>query len=83
MSIVTQNEFWEFLTNLRRDLFKAIPQVKIATVIELTRDGEPIIQFAGDSLPSQKIYPHYESYTPRIGDRVQLLRGIIQGGWKP
>lgn len=81
--IVTPNEFWEFLTKLRKDLFNAIPRVQNASVIELTRDGEPIIQFVGDSLPSQKIYRYYDSYRPRIGDRVQLLNNVIQGGWKP
>lgn len=83
MNVVTPNEYWEFLTDLRKDLLKAIPRVEHASVIELTPNGKPIIQFLGDKLPSQKIYPHYSSYSPQIGDRVLLLNGIIQGGWKP
>lgn len=81
--IVTPNEFWEFLTKLRKDLFAAIPKVQHARVIGLTPEGNPIIQFAGEDSPSQKIYRYYDSYQPQIGDRVQLLNGVIQGGWKP
>lgn len=83
MIVATKKQFWEFLTNLRKDLFNAIPMIQDAIVVGLNEQGKPIIRFLGEGTPSQKIYPHYKSYVPAVGDRVQLVKGIIQGGWKP
>lgn len=79
MSVVSKNEYWE-------DRIEKSSQTKIkiqyAAVIGLMLDGEPILQFPGDKLPSQKTYRRLKSYIPEKGDRVQLIDNVIQGGWK-
>ena len=56
--------------------------VEYATVVQLTIQGEPILQFPQESLPSPKTYRRLKSYTPAIGDRVMILNGTIMGGLK-
>ena len=80
--MTTPNQYWEFFRKMRAELMKMIPSVKNATVVGLTKQGEAIIQFDGDALPSKKTYPCFTSYAPVSGDRVQIINGIIQGGWK-
>ena len=82
MKIATVSDYW--LNEQAKDADKGL-QVKIeyAWVIQLTHQGEPIIQFDGHSLPSQKTYRRMRHYSPQIGDRVQLINGVIIGGWKP
>ena len=65
----------------RLDNVKSNIVVQFATVIQLSIDGSPIIQFDGDKLPSGKLYPFFKSYIPVVGDRVQIINNIIQGGW--
>jgi len=79
MSIATVNEYW--LNEQQKSNGLKI-NIQYASVIQLTIQGEPIIQFIGDSLPSMKTYPRMKHYTPAIGDRIQLIDGIITGGWR-
>ena len=58
-----------------------MPSVRFAAVIELTRNGEAIIQFDCDLQPSQKIYKSLKSYEPAVGDRVMIVENIIVGGF--
>ncbi|MCL2528470.1 MAG: hypothetical protein FWE42_08620 [Defluviitaleaceae bacterium] len=85
MSIVTPNEYWEDRTrNSPKIPHGSHPAyVQYATVTGLTPDGRPIIMFAGDSIDSNKKHPQLKSYVPAAGDMVQLLNGVIQGGWQP
>jgi len=78
MSMPTVNEYWENATKANN-----VPQieVKLAIVEALTPDNRPVIRFAGESAPSQKIYVHMKHYIPTIGDMVMLINGVIQGGW--
>jgi len=80
--VTDAGDFWGLFRRMRDDLIKRIPTVQTATVVGLTIDGEPILQFDGDALPSKKTYERYASYIPEAGDRVQILNGVIQGGWK-
>ena len=80
MSIVTVNDFWG--REQQKSMDKKQISVRYATVIELTLQGEPIIQFMGESLPSYKTYPRMKHYIPEIGDRVMLINGWIIGGRK-
>jgi len=55
--------------------------VEYATVIQLTAQGEPILQFPRETIPSPKTYRRLKSYSPAIGDRVQLIGGTIMGAF--
>lgn len=83
MSIVTNNQYYEDEVKFQKEMKAAMPKIQSATVIELTLQGEPIIQFMGAALPSAKIYVQLKHYIPVIGDRVLLINNIILGGWKP
>jgi len=80
MSVVSKNEYWE---NEARSAQGQNQGPVYAFVEELTLAGEPILRFAGDSLPSQKIYVRLKSYIPAQGDMVMLIGDVIQGGWTP
>jgi len=58
-------------------------RVEYATVVQITLQGEPILHFPRESLPSMKTYRRMKHYIPAIGDRVQLIDGTIMGGWQP
>jgi hypothetical protein len=79
VSVASVNEYWENEAKKGRTRERA--GVRYAYVIELTHGGEPIIQFTGDKLPSQKTYVRLKSYEPAAGDRVMLLNDVIIGGW--
>ena len=81
MSIATPGEYWQS----QQGDASAGPPVKVeyATVIQLTHQGEPILVFDGGTLPSMKTYRRMRHYSPAVRDRVQLINGIIIGGWQP
>ena len=55
-------------------------RVEYARVEAFTDRGEPLLVFHGEQSVSQKVYPRLRSYDDaRIGDRVILINGIIQG----
>lgn len=83
MSVVSVNQYYEDQAKFRKEVMAAIPKVQYASVVEFDRNGDPIIQFMGESLPSQKSYVSFKNHALEIGDRVQLIDGIIQGGWTP
>jgi len=71
----TKSEFFEAMRQ---------PDSKItyeyARVAGFADNGEPLLVFQGESVTSQKIYPRLRSYNDaRLGDRVILINGIIQG----
>lgn len=51
------------------------PAVALATVTSL-ENGKAYLQFNGETVPSEKLYPYIEGYKPTVGDTVCLL---IQG----
>jgi hypothetical protein len=57
-------------------------KTQYASVVQLTAQGDPILQFPRESLPSKKTYRRLSSYKPAIGDRVMLIDETIIGGWK-
>ena len=79
MSMATVDEYW---TNEKESAATSIV-IEYATVIQLTHQLQPIIQFIGERRPSMKTYPAMKHYNPAIGDRVMLINGIITGGWRP
>lgn len=81
MSVVTVNEYWE--NEVKKREGRQQISIQYATVVELTRDGYPIIQFVGDKLPSQKTYTVFDNIEFKIGQRIQLIDNVIQGGWSP
>jgi len=48
-------------------------QFKLGTVTALL-NGNPVIQFDGETTVSQKIYKRLSSYSPAVNDRVLLCR---------
>lgn len=79
MSIPSQYEFLATVQGMSDP--RGITDIKTATVTSLD-GGKAIIRFDEDSQPSQKVYKAFTSYTPTVGDRVMLIRGIIIGGWR-
>ena len=54
--------------------------IEYPEVIRLDDDGEPVLRFPPESSASLKRYRRLRSYDdPRVGDRVQIIDGIIQG----
>ena len=49
-----------------------IPSLRYGTVKSIV-GGRPMIQFDGESIPSQKEYRKLASYTPAVSDRVALI----------
>lgn len=77
MSIVSVNNYWENETKKT----KSDISIQYATVIEFTLQGEPILQFMGDKLPSQRIYKAAMHVVGlEKGDRVRIFDGIIDMG---
>lgn len=75
----TVDEYW--LADTEEESLANRVTIEYATVIQLTLQGEPILQFAHETLPSPKTYRRLKSYVPQPGDRVLLINGIIIGGW--
>ena len=46
---------------------------KLAEVVELTAIGTAKVKFEGEESPSEKEYPYYRSYVPRVGDKVHMV----------
>ena len=46
---------------------------KLAEVVELTEIGTAKVKFEGEESPSEKEYPYYRSYVPRVGDKVHMV----------
>ena len=76
--MTTVNEYFDIQ---RKNKKRNSVSIELATVIQLTRQGEPIIQFMSESLPSKKTYKRMKHYTPTIGERVMLINDVIIGGW--
>jgi hypothetical protein len=76
----TPDEYW-LPDPLDMDTAGRALTVEYATVIQLTAQGEPILQFPRETLPSPKTYRRMKSYAPMIGDRVQLIDGTIMGAF--
>ena len=79
MSMPTIDEFW--LAERKEERFANRIKIEYATVIALTLQGEPIIQFPRESLPSKKTYKRLKSYSAQPGDRVVLINSLIIGGF--
>ena len=76
-SLPTPDEVW------LSDGEKGELKIEYATVVQLTLQGEPILHFPHESLPSKKTYRRMKHYAAGIGDRVLLLDETIIGGWHP
>jgi len=73
--IPSKEEFFEILEQPAKNI-----KIEYARVVSFADNGEPLLVFQGEQTASQKIYPRIRSYNDaRIGDRVQILDGIIQG----
>lgn len=73
-----------FFQNEKRKKEQSIQQIsQWAEVIEIDLQGNPIIVMAGEALPN-RVTPKMlkNGYVPEIGDLVQIIDGIIQGGVK-
>lgn len=82
--IPTPNQYSQVNAATLQGIVKRIPKVRQATVYGITANGNAILIFTADGVPDEKQdYKSYDSYTPKIGHRVQLLNGVIQGGWYP
>ena len=81
MNMVSKNEYWESDTEARHGKYGM--KIEFARVVALTAAGEPVLQFSGERLLSQKTYVSLKSYEPEVGDRVMLINDVIQGGWRP
>ena len=46
---------------------------KLAEVVELTAIRTAKVKFEGEESPSEKEYPYYRSYVPRVGDKVHMV----------
>ena len=46
---------------------------KLAEVVELTAIRTAKVKFEGEEIPSEKEYPYYGSYVPRVGDKVHMV----------
>lgn len=42
-------------------------------------NGKPCVRLDGEAKASIKRYTRLASYTPVVGDRVQIIGGVIQG----
>ena len=80
-SLPTPDEFW--LAELDEERRANRIKIEYATVIQLTLQGEPIIQFPRETLPSKKTYRRLKNYSPQPGDRVVLINDVIIGGFRP
>ena len=76
--MVAMNEFWE--NEAEKAQGRIGPRIEYARVVAI-ENGEPIITFSGENIPSQKTFLRLRSYEPVTGDRVMLINGIIIGGW--
>ena len=76
----TPDEFW--LSDIEEESTVKDIKIEYAAVVALTINGEPILQFPRESLPSKKTYRRMKHYIPAVGDRVQLVDETIMGGWK-
>lgn len=77
----TREEYYEALTEMiAQRISSTAVKVEYARVVAFADNGKPLLVFQGETTASQKTYPRLRSYNdPRIGDRVQLIDGIIQG----
>lgn len=64
------------IRKLRKD--RLLVEVQYATVDANYTSGKPQLTFDGESTLSTP-RPYLSSYTPAAGDRVMVVRGVIQG----
>ena len=79
MKVVSKNDYW--LNEQQKASNNSGIIIQYAAVVQLTLQGEPIIQFLGSPLPSPKTYRRMKHYVPEIGDMVQIIDDTIIGGW--
>lgn len=73
--MITPNEFVnEFSNHPGTGL-----SVKFAQVDPAYHTGNPKLIFDGETSLTQKAYPRLVSYTPRGGERVMVINGVIIG----
>lgn len=53
--------------------------VRFATIAVDYTSGRPRLVFDGESTPTGKAYPYMSSYTPKAGDRVMVVHGVVFG----
>jgi len=74
--MVTKSEFFT-----KKPLPSEI-SLEYARVAAFNSNGEPLLQFMGETTASSKIYSRMRHYSnPKIGDRVLVLNDIILGTW--
>jgi hypothetical protein len=60
-----------------RDIFDLPEPQKDRTVcmgtVKSLSNGDPLIQFDGETLVSQKVYKRLASYSPAVNDRVLIM----------
>jgi len=77
--IPTKNQFWKDRLSGKRN--NKTVKVEYAEVMSIS-NGNPTIKFIGEELPSSKKFKLLKSYTPAIGEWVQIVDDVIQGGLK-
>lgn len=72
----TKNEYYQTLPP------QSAAIIEYARVVAFAENGEPLLQFTGETVASPKSYVRMRHYDdPRIGDRVLVLNNIIMGTW--
>lgn len=70
--MINSSEFKQLIEEIVQDETEGQPRFRIGTIA--TIEGKPTIVFAGENEPSGKGYSFLSRYSPRIGDRVLLVR---------
>lgn len=55
---------------------------KFAKVSPTYVSGRPSLIFDGETTEGIKKYPYLSSYTPKAGDRVMVIKGVVMGAIK-
>lgn len=72
--IISADEFKQLLK-----ASKNVPRVQYAEIASGYVSGRPQLIFDGENVPTIKKYPYLSTYSPVVGDRVQVLNGVVQG----
>lgn len=79
--ILTVNQYFEGQSRQNKPVQSI--NIQYADVYAIASDGEPILIFPTETLPSKKAdYRRMKHYVPQVGDRVMLINNVIIGGWK-